>query len=95
MTPSLDGLTGVFGGVIEAKWRGADTAGNSADAIFENIFNHQEPPYCIVSDPDSKFRSDFWESLKTRSLVQLNMWSFLHQQTYKTPEIKSLIVELH
>ena len=45
------------------KCKVTDTAEDTANAFFANIFIHHGLPDDIVSDRDSKFTSKFWDCL--------------------------------
>lgn len=57
------------------------TAEEVANLFFTNIFRLHGLPVSIVSDRDSKFISDFWQSLFAALDVKLKMSTAFHPQT--------------
>lgn len=75
------------------KCKGTDTAVDTANAFFANIFKLHGLPDNIVSDRDPKFTSEFWKQLMKLSGIQLKMSSSRHPQTDGASEIMNRMVE--
>ena len=75
------------------KCKGTDTAVETANAFFSNIFKLHGLPDSIVSDRDPKFTSEFWKRLMQLSGIQLKMSSSRHPQTDGASEIMNRMVE--
>ena len=70
-----------------------DTAVDSANAFFSNIFKLHGLPDSIVSDRDPKFTSKFWKRLMELCGVKLKMSTSRHPQTDGASEIMNRMVE--
>ena len=75
------------------KAKGTDTAEDTANAFFANIFKHHGLPDNVVSDRDSKFTSKFWGRLMELCGVKLKMSTSRHPQTDGSSEIMNRMVE--
>ena len=75
------------------KSKTTDTAVDTANAFFTNIFKLHGLPDSIVSDRDPKFTSEFWKRLMKLSGIQLKMSSSRHPQTDGASEIMNRMVE--
>lgn len=70
-----------------------DTAVDSANAFFANIFKLHGIPDSIVSDRDPKFTSKFWKRLMELCGIKLKMSTSRHPQTDGSSEIMNRMVE--
>ena len=75
------------------KSKSTDTAVDTAQSFFSNIFKLHGLPDNIVSDRDPKFTSEFWKHLMKLCGVQLKMSSSRHPQTDGASEIMNRMVE--
>jgi len=64
-----------------APSRTTDSAVDTANCFFANVFRLHGMPSTIVSDRDSKFTSNFWRRLQERLGTKLAMSSAFHPQT--------------
>ena len=70
-----------------------DTAVDSANSFFANIFKLHGIPDSIVSDRDPKFTSKFWKRLMELCGIKLKMSTSRHPQTDGLSEIMNRMVE--
>ena len=70
-----------------------ETAEDTANYFFPNIFKHHGMPDSITSDRDPKFTSKFWDHLMKLCGVKLKMSASKHPQTDGATEIMNIMVE--
>ena len=70
-----------------------DTAEDTANAFFSNIFKHHGLPDNITSDRDPKFTSKFWSHLMSLCGIKLKMSTSRHPQTDGASEIMNRMIE--
>ena len=70
-----------------------ETAEETANSFFSNIFKHHGMPDSITSDRDPKFTSKFWDHLMKLCAVKLKMSTSKHSQTDGATEIMNRMVE--
>ena len=70
-----------------------DTAEDTANAFFSNIFKNHGMPDSIASDRDPKFTFKFWDHLMKLCGVKLKMSTRKHPQTDGATEIMNRMVE--
>ena len=70
-----------------------ETAEDTANAFFSNIFKHHGMPDSTTSDRNTKFTSKFWDHVMKRCGVKLKMSASKHPQTVGAIELMNRMVE--
>jgi hypothetical protein len=67
--------------IILQAMKSTDTAAQVARYYFDNVFRHFGLPEVIISDRDSKFKSQFWQTLQKLLGTRLAMSTAFHPQS--------------
>lgn len=71
----------------------SDSATDTADPFFRNVFRLHDMPDAIITDRDPKFTSAFCQRLMELCDVRLRMSSSHHLQTEGSSEIRNRLIE--